>query len=86
METSINVSLAVPFDELCAIPEEGLRDGSRHPGGVVQFHIRVGDQVTVLFKVVRDAEHVAVAFDHQWLITCFLKAYVEGVLGLKVIQ
>ena len=52
METGINESLAIPFDELLAIPKEGLRDGGRHPGGIMQLHIRVGDQVVILLEVV----------------------------------
>ena len=49
----------------------------------MQFLIRVGDQVAVLLEVVSDGDHVAVAFDHQRLVTLFLKAHMEGVLVWK---
>ena len=54
--------------------------------GIMQFHIRVGDQVAVLLEVVRDTDHVAVPFDHQRLVAGHLKAHMEGVLVLEIIQ
>lgn len=86
MEAGVDEGLAVPFDELRAIPEEGLGDAGRHPGGIMQFHIRVGDQVAVLLEVVRDADHLAVTLDHQRLVACFLKTNMEGVLRLEFLQ
>ena len=52
----------------------------------MQLHIRVGDQVAILFEVMRDGDHLAVAFDHQRLIAGLLKTHVEGVLVLEIIQ
>ena len=86
MEAGVDKDLPIAFDELRAIAEEGLRDAGRHPGGIVQLDIRIGDQITVLFEVMRYGDHLAVAFDHQWLVTGLLEAHMEGVLGLEILQ
>ncbi len=52
----------------------------------MKLHIRVGDQVAVLLEVVRDADHLTVAFDYQRLIAGLLKTNMEGVLRLEFLQ
>ena len=86
MEAGIHISLSIALDELRAIPEEGLGDTGRHLGGIMQFNIRVGDQVAVLLEVMRDADHLTVAFDYQRLVAGLLKAHMEGVLVLEILQ
>ena len=52
----------------------------------MQFHIGVGNQVAILLKVMRHADHVPVAFDHQRLVARLLEAHMEGVLLLEILQ
>jgi hypothetical protein len=52
----------------------------------VQFHVRVRNQVTVLFEVVGDADQFSMSFDHKTVKVRHVQAEVKMILRLKSLQ
>ena len=52
----------------------------------MQFHIRIGNEIAVLFKVVGDTDHVIVPFDDEAVEVRHVESKVEVILRLKGFQ
>src|SRR5258706_701868 len=56
MEAHVEKHFPISIRESLATISPGLRNGCRRPAGMVQFHIRIRDQVTVLLEVMSDTD------------------------------
>jgi len=83
---SVYKRLAISLDEFFPPVAHTLGDGSRYPGWKMQFHIRVRNQITVLFEVVGDADHLSVSFDYETIEMRHVQPEMKVILCLKGFQ
>ena len=86
MKVAIDKGLAIPFNELLAAVADALRNGCWYPGWIMQLDIRVGHQVAILLEVVRDADHLSMALNHQSIKVWHVETDMEVLLGLESFQ
>lgn len=86
VEVPVYKGLAIPFDELFAAVSDALGNRSGYPGWIMKFYIGVRDQVAVLFKVMRDADQLAMPFDDETIKMWHVESNMEVFLRLKGFQ
>jgi hypothetical protein len=86
VEVPVYKCLAVSLDEFLTPVAHALGNSSGYPGWIVQFHVRVRNQIAVLFEVVGDADQFSMSFDHQAVKVRHVQAEVKVILRLKGLQ
>lgn len=86
VKVPIYEGLPIPFDEFFTAVADTLGNGSRYPGWIMKFYIRVWNQVAVLFKVMRYTDHFPMSFDYKTVEVWHVEADMEVILRLKSSQ
>ncbi len=86
MEAPIDILLTVPFDEFFTTVSHALGNGSGHPGWIMKFHVRVGNEVAILFEIMGNADHFPMSLDNQTVEMRHVEADKEVFLRLKSFQ